>query len=137
MDQNAPSRADEAWVAIGPHRYAQHPQHSEWQPHGLVELSHAEEFVRRLLAHQAKVGHLALIVDGRDLAPLSPEVRSFYVQSLAHVIDRIHVVVFGASFLTKVTQTLAVRAGQIVNNIKVDLRFVETREAAVAYIQNR
>ena len=90
-----------------------------------------------LLAHQAKVGHLALIVDGRDLAPLSPEVRSFYVQSLAHVIDRIHVVVFGASFLTKVTQTLAVRAGQIVNNIKVDLRFVETREAAVAYIQNR
>ena len=136
MDTARHTDEEATWVSIGPHRFAEHGQHCEWQPHGIVELSHAEEFVRLLLAHQAKVGHLTLLVDGRDLAPLTPAVRSVYVQSLAHILDRIHVVVFGASFMTRVTQTLAVRAGQIVHNIFIDLRHVETREAAVAYIQN-
>lgn len=137
MDVNRPSDGHDPWVDIGPHRFADFDKHCEWVPHGTVELAHAEQLVSRLLSHQARVGHIALIVDGRELTPIGADVRGFYVKSMSQVLTRMPIAVFGASLLSRVAQTLAMRAGQLVHRIDVDLRHVDTRQEAVAYIQQR
>lgn len=137
MDDTRPRDASTAWVSIGPHRFAEYERHCEWQPHGVVALPHAEELVKRLLAYQERTGKVALIVDGRELAPLSAEVRSFYVQAVNRGLNYMPIVVYGASLLAKVTQTLALRAGQIIHQLHIELRHFETRQEAVAYIQKR
>lgn len=126
----------EEWLTLGPHHYRVCGDIFEWSPRGIVELEHARQFVALTLAHSSPLSYLAILSDGQKLSPLSSQVRACYVQAIRsnrHL--KFRFVVFGAPWLTKVSQTLAVRAAARLANLSMVFRHVATREQGLALLQ--
>ena len=109
LDQEMQARLGSPSVPTASREYE---RHCEWQPHGVVALPHAEELVKRLLAYQERTGKVALIVDGRGACPTERRSSQLLRAAVNRGLNYMPIVVYGASLLAKVTQTLALRAGR-------------------------
>lgn len=121
----------EPWLQLGPHRYRISGSIFDWEPHGALEQPYGEKMINLQLALFAQYSYLAVLVDGRDLHPLSAEVRTLYVHSFGKLASaRMMIAVFGASSMTRVTQTLAMRALARLTSVQIELHHHDTREQA-------